>query len=266
MGKTPSHEQHAHGLPSDGDLIAWRSIDGGKTWSDGTTINDVPGAPTEGLHALATDGKATVFAAWLDKRSGKGTQLYSAVSHDRGKTWAKNTRIYASPDGTICECCHPSAAIDANGDLLVMWRNWLDGARDMYLARAHNDHFAAPVKLGTGTWKLNACPMDGGGIAITQGNIYSAWRRENTIYSSQPGKPEVAIGQGKDVATAPSPNGVDVAWVGTNGIMLRRAGAREVITVAEAGASPAITTLLDGTLVVAWEDNGAIKQKLVPSR
>lgn len=89
MGKTPSHEQHAHGLPSDGDLVAWKSIDGGKTWSAGTTVNDVPGAPTEGLHALASDGKATVFAAWLDKRSGKGPQLYGAVSHDRGKNMVK---------------------------------------------------------------------------------------------------------------------------------------------------------------------------------
>jgi hypothetical protein len=266
MGKTPSHEQHAHGLPSDGDLIAWRSIDDGKTWSKGTTINDVPGASTEGLHALATDGKATVFAAWLDKHGGKGTQLYSAISRDRGKTWSKKTRTYASPEGTICECCHPSAAIDANGDLLVMWRNWLGGARDMYVARAHNDQFGAPVKLGTGTWKLNACPMDGGGIAIAHGQIYSAWRRENTVYTSQPDKPEVAVGQGKDVAAAVSPNGMDIAWMSTNGIMLRRAGSTEAIAIADTGAYPAIATLANGTLVVAWEDNGAIKQKSLPSQ
>ena len=44
VGKTPSREAHAHGLPSDGDLVAWRSADGGKTWSKGVVVNDVPGA------------------------------------------------------------------------------------------------------------------------------------------------------------------------------------------------------------------------------
>src|SRR4029077_440544 len=42
-GKTLSHEQHAHGLPSDGDLMVWRSLDGGLKWSKGIVVNDVPG-------------------------------------------------------------------------------------------------------------------------------------------------------------------------------------------------------------------------------
>src|SRR5258708_4397952 len=33
VGKTPEKGAHAHGLPSDGDLIAWRSTDGGRNWS-----------------------------------------------------------------------------------------------------------------------------------------------------------------------------------------------------------------------------------------
>ena len=31
MGRTPAEGQHAHGLPSDGDMLAWNSRDGGKT-------------------------------------------------------------------------------------------------------------------------------------------------------------------------------------------------------------------------------------------
>ena len=65
----PAEGSHAHGLPADGDLIAWRSPDGGKTWSKGVVVNDVPGAPTEGLHGLAANAKGLVFAAWLDKRT-----------------------------------------------------------------------------------------------------------------------------------------------------------------------------------------------------
>ena len=56
-GRNLAGGPHAHGLPSDGDLLAWRSADGGKTWSKGVRVNDVAGAPTEGLHSIAADGK-----------------------------------------------------------------------------------------------------------------------------------------------------------------------------------------------------------------
>src|SRR5437660_2804015 len=69
---------------SDGDLKAWRSTDGGATWSGGVSINDVPGSAREGLHSIAA-GTGVLFATWLDLRS-KGTRLYGASSKDGGKT------------------------------------------------------------------------------------------------------------------------------------------------------------------------------------
>ena len=127
-GDTLATGPHAHGLASDGNLIAWRSTDGGASWSKGVRINDVADAAREGLHTLASDGKGTLFAAWLDLR-GDGTQLYGAFSHDAGTTWSKNQMLYKSPSGTICQCCHPSASFAKDGTLDVMWRNCLDGAR-----------------------------------------------------------------------------------------------------------------------------------------
>lgn len=94
-GTTAAAGAHAHGLPSNGDLIAWRSADGGRSWSKGVPINDVPGAPTEGLHALASDHKGSLFAAWLDKRDHQ-TKLYGSRSTDGGLTWSANTLVYAS--------------------------------------------------------------------------------------------------------------------------------------------------------------------------
>jgi hypothetical protein len=89
-GKTAAQGAHAHGLPSDGDLLVWRSLDAGKTWRQGAPVNDVAGAATEGLHALASDPQGRLFAAWLDRRTGKGTQLYGAWSYDKGASWSKN--------------------------------------------------------------------------------------------------------------------------------------------------------------------------------
>ena len=194
-GKTLSEAKHAHGLPSDGDLFVWRSRDGGKSWSKGSVVNDVPGAPTEGLHTLTAGAKGQLFAAWLDHRGGNGTKLYGAMSSDSGATWSKNVLIYKSPDGSICECCHPSAAIDADGQIEVMFRNWLGGSRDLYLARSSDGvTFSQPERLGKGTWQLNACPMDGGGLVISGGKTFTAWRRAEDVFLAEPGREELKKG------------------------------------------------------------------------
>jgi hypothetical protein len=193
-GKKAAEGTHTHGLPSDGDLLMWRSTDGGKHWSSGIAINDVPGAPTEGLHSLASDGKNTLFAVWLDKRTGKGTRLYGARSTDAGATWSKNVPVYESPEGTICECCHPSVAIDASGQVVVMWRNWLDGNRDMYLARSRDGlGFSNPEKLGMGSWPLNACPMDGVGWLFPAAELSRLGGVARTSFSLSPAERKSAL-------------------------------------------------------------------------
>ena len=49
-----------------------------------------------------------------------------------------------------------------------MFRNNVNGSRDEYLVESRDGgrSFAAARKLGSGTWPLNGCPMDGGGLAI----------------------------------------------------------------------------------------------------
>jgi len=262
MGRTPSQEQHAHGLPSDGDLMVWRSVDGGKSWSYGIVVNDVPGAPSEGLHALAASENGTLFATWLDKRGGHGTKLYGALSKDGGATWSKNVLIYESPEGTICECCHPSAAIAPTGEIEVMFRNCLGGLRDMYLSRSQDGtNFSRPEKLGTGAWYLNACPMDGGGLAVAGERTFTAWRRENKLFLAEPGQEEKEIGAGKDIAVATNGRRIYAIWSGMNGITLWESG--KVAVLAKQGTYPTMSALPDGGMVAAWEQNGVIEIHLV---
>jgi len=262
-GNKSEEGAHAHGLPSDGDLLVWRSQDGGKTWSQGKAINDVPASATEGLHALASDGKGALFAAWLDKRGAKGTKLYAARSTDDGATWSRNVAVYQSPGGSICECCHPSVAIDGAGNLVVMWRNSLAGARDMYLATSRDGvTFTTPRKLGSGTWPLNACPMDGGGLAVSASKILTAWRREGNVFLSEPGQPEKQVGTGKDVALALSGDRTYVSWV--NGTKVEAWIDGKVELLSSAGAFPSLSTLPGGGVLAAWEDNGAVQIRLLP--
>jgi hypothetical protein len=257
-GSTAQVGEHAHGLPSDGDLVSWRSQDGGATWSKAIVINDSPGAAREGLHAMAVDAAGGLAAVWLDLRT-NGTHLYGAFSHDAGATWSKNVLIYESPDGTICQCCDPSIAAVAPGEFAVMWRNSLGGMRDMYLLRLRDGKPAAqPVKLGAGAWKLNACPMDGGGIAVEKGRLVTAWRRDASVYMAEPGQPERAIGIGKDVALAVGKKGPYVAWVNSTAVEVHMPGASRTEKLSEKGAFPALTALAGGSVLAAWEEDGAI--------
>ncbi|HUO10688.1 MAG TPA: sialidase family protein [Phycisphaerae bacterium] len=262
VGRTAEQGLHAHGMASDGDLIAWRSTDGGKTWRGGVRINDVPAAAREGLHTLAADGHGKLFSAWLDLRA-KGTRLYGAHSNDSGATWSPNILIYASPDGTICQCCHPSAAFAQTGELAVMWRNCLGGSRDLYLAESKDgQHFGTPQKLGHGTWMINACPMDGGGLAFDGNRITTAWRRDQSIYLDEPGSLEEKLGEGKDVAVAAAHGRIHVAWI--DNARLETWSSGKVSTLSDGASFPNLAPLPGGEVLAAWEKDGGISLERLP--
>lgn len=249
----------AKGGGADGDLLAWRSTDGGKTWSAGVKVNDVEASAREGLHAMAGGG-GVLFATWLDLRA-KGTQLYGASSTDGGATWSKNVLVYASPDGTICQCCHPSAIVDAKGAIHVMFRNALGGSRDMYVARSSDGGrtFAAADKQGKGTWVLNACPMDGGGVVTTpDGNLATTWRRDQGVYLAPSGAAETKLGMGKDPAIAAGADGVYVAWSHGAGLRAQVPGKAEPVELAPTGAFVQLAAVPDGPVLAAWEANGSV--------
>src|SRR5678816_3462823 len=130
--------------------------------------------------------------------------------------------IYASPDTTVCECCKPSVAMKGN-EVYVMFRNWLNGNRDLYLVHSSDggNTFGQAQKLGNESWALNGCPMDGGGLVINKnGNPETVWRRHNKIYASEPGKPEKEIGEGRN-CTIESVNGKNVyAWTETGEVII----------------------------------------------
>ena len=242
-----------------GDLVAWRSTDGGLSWSRPTAINDTPKAAREGLHAMVGDGEGHMAAAWLDDRDGKGKRLYGAFSNDAGLSWSRNVLLYQSPDGTICQCCDPSLAAVGGGEFAVMWRNALGGSRDLYVLRLRDGQPVGPaLKQGEGTWKLDACPMDGGGLAVHDGQIASVWRREHDIYLAAPGKPEVKIGSGQDVAFGANSRGFYAAWSTAGGIELRAPDKSEAAHLSSAGAFPAMAALPGGGMLVAWEEGGDI--------
>ena len=138
-----------------------------------------------------------------------------------------------------------------------MWRNSLDGARDLYTASSA-DNFKSATKLGLGTWMLKACPMDGGGLtADKRGRVTSIWRRESDIYIAEPGGPEKRIETGKDAAIASGPGGIYAIWNAAAAIHSLRPGSQQPIALGE-GAYPQLIAVPDGPVLAAWEHEGQI--------
>ena len=202
------------GKGKDGDVLAYQSLDEGKSWTGPLRVNDVESSAREGLHAMTSTPSGVLWCVWLDLRE-KGTQLFASQSIDQGQSWSKNIRVYRSPDGSICECCHPS--IVANGDSVhVLFRNSLAGNRDMYISSSqdHGKSFGEAMRLGSQHWNLNACPMDGGMLAIgPDGEVVTAWRRAGIVYATkQDATDEQVIGTGEQPWITTNSNGTYVVW------------------------------------------------------
>jgi hypothetical protein len=167
------------GKGRDGDLQAWQMNAQSGSWSGPIPVSDAPASAREGLHGMAAGPDGSLWCTWLDLRSGK-TEIYAARSTDSGTNWGTNQLVYRSPGGSVCECCHPSIAVDLAGKVSILFRNSLGGNRDMYLTTSANGkQFSPAKKLGTGTWKLNACPMDGGMLSVDdKERLYTVWRRD----------------------------------------------------------------------------------------
>ena len=244
------------------ELFALTSSDAGKTWSKPILVNDAPKSAAEGLHDLACAPDGKLFATWLDIRNGK-MELWGAESLDGGKSWAKNAQVYKSPDISICECCHPSALFDSDGNLAVMWRNSIQGYRDLWMAtRAKGTTtFTAAHKLGEGTWKLSACPMDGGRIiALGGGKFGAVWQRAGEVFFTPASGPEILLGKGKQpvaVANGASPL---VLWQEGNDLVVTRTPGAPASKLASDARFPVLVTMGQRGTVVAYEQ-GPAKEK-----
>ena len=240
----------------DGDLLAWRSGDG-SDWDGPSKVSDEPGAAREGLHATGVAADGTFVAVWLDLR-GKGTKLMGSYSSSGGHDWSKNKVVYESPEGTICECCHPSLGFGPFGEAGAMFRNSLRGARDMFLATSPDAGRSWDVarKLGSQTWEIAMCPMDGGALGFdSAGTPVSVWRSRDTVYLAR-GVASVEIAKGKNPWLATDGSTAHLVWQSGAGVYYQRG--TDLTTrrqVAESGSDPTVAVTKGGA-VVAWRQAG----------
>ncbi len=196
-----------------------------------------------------------------EKAKGK---IYMATSINGGQTWSKSNLVYQSPDGSVCECCKPSIKSDSEGALFVMFRNNINGSRDLHFTKSidNGKTFSEAEKLGTGTWKINGCPMDGGGIDINKkGELNTVWQRNGEIFMSDSGDNEQQIGYGRSPSISSNNHKTNIIFTMGEDIMVTDS---KIILPEKigTGTSPKVLTTKNATIYF-WVNEEGIQYKKI---
>jgi hypothetical protein len=122
--------------------------------------------------------------------------------------------------------------------------------------------FGKAQQLGEGNWKLNACPMDGGGLVIKNDNtITTVWRREADIYTCDAGQKENKIATGKQCTIAGNNNNNFISYINNGSVYCIKPGG--AVIELGTGSYPQLAMINEETAVCAWQDNKEIKYATV---
>ena len=179
----------AHWLQKSGDdryaydVRIAQSTDGGATWSQGVVPHRDGVAAEHGFVSMWPAGDS-LAAVWLDGRKYAAGEGGAPPSEEM---MLVSTTL--APDGTmgperrlderICDCCQTSAALTADGPLVV-YRDRSSGAsedevRDVYVVRQVNGAWTAPKPVHADGWKMPACPVNGPAVAADGRRVAVAW-------------------------------------------------------------------------------------------
>ncbi|MBF9253720.1 hypothetical protein I2I11_10485 [Pontibacter sp. 172403-2] len=247
-----------------GNIHTYKLNHGSNKWTAAANVNDLQGSAPEGLMALTADNNDTFYAVWLDIRGNKKNKVYFSSFNPAKTSWAANKLVYVSPDQHVCECCKPNIATRDN-KITISFRNWLNGSRDIYYTSSTDKGktFTTPQKFGEGTWKLEGCPMDGGGIAIgKKGQVSSVWQRKGDIFYCQANQPEQKIGTGRSCTLAQDGAHTSAAWQDKGQIKLWNLSTNTTSALGK-GSWPKVYTLANGKTLCLWEEDGTVQCKVL---
>jgi hypothetical protein len=240
-----------------GTIHAYQLNHNTREWSKVSVINDVEYSAPEGLMSIASDQNNYFYAVWLDIRQDKHNKICFAATMNQGRSWIKNRVVYRSPDGTVCECCKPNITV-SRSKIFIMFRNWLNGSRDLYLIEGDkiDEEFGKPEKLGFGTWKLDACPMDGGGLIFDGDKVLTVWQRNGVVYLAIPGESERQISSGRNCSISNSRDPL-ITWQQGKKLKLQQFLKGRTVEVGTGDFLRALKTK-NGNILCSWENEEEI--------
>lgn len=248
-------------MDKDGNIHCFMLNNAGNgKWQYQGLVNDIKASAPEGLMNIACDNNDNFYAVWLDTRLNKTNNVFFSSLPGNHKQWLKNALVYRSPDEHVCECCRPTIAVNG-ANVAIMFRNWLNGSRDLYLTTSADKGrtFGHATKLGSDTWKMNSCTMDGGGLDFNSDNtINTTWQRKGVVYYCRPGQNEKELGKGRDCSISTDKKQILVA-MGSAGELKYKNVVTDKETYVSKGSYLKLAILPDSKVLCVWEDGQTVK-------
>ena len=186
----PDGSLAAHWLAKSGpgtfeyDVTISRSFDGGKTWGKPFVPHRDGVKAEHGFVSLFAAKDGNLAALWLDGREMKA-DANDAHGHGHGNMTLRSVKIKrdgtliddAVLDARVCECCQTSAAMTADGPVVV-YRDRSEAEkeiRDISIVRLKDGKWSAPRPVFADNWQLNGCPVNGPSVAATGRRVAVAW-------------------------------------------------------------------------------------------
>jgi hypothetical protein len=178
------------------DVNIARSFDGGQTWSK-PFVPHRDGTPTEhGFVSMFPSHDGLLAAVWLDGREmkadsgghGHGNMTLRYVKIRRDGTLADEAAL----DAKVCECCQTSAAVTANGPIVVYRDRSDEEIRDISVMRYQAGKWTAPRSIHRDGWQINACPVNGPSVAASGKRVAVGW------YTAANNQPRVRLAFSND--------------------------------------------------------------------
>ena len=177
----------------DYDVTISRSFDGGRTWSKPFVPHRDGVKAEHGFVSLFAARDGNLSAVWLDGREMKPATGDHA--HGHGEMTLRYVKIKrdgsltddASLDARVCECCQTSAAMTADGPVIVYRDRSDQEIRDISIVRLHDGKWSKPGPVFKDNWQINGCPVNGPSVAAAGRRVAVAW------YTGVNDKPRVKL-------------------------------------------------------------------------
>lgn len=198
------------------DVKVTTSDNTGTSWSKPLILHD-DGIKAEHGFVSMIPFREGYFISWLDGRNtampeGSGNHeghhgqmtLRGAIVDKQGKKTSE-----WELDERVCDCCQTSAAMTANGPVLIYRDRSADEIRDISIVRLVNGKWTSPQTIFANNWKITGCPVNGPRIDAKENHLAIAWfsspekdAQVNVIFSEDGGasfgKP-IRLDEGKAV-------------------------------------------------------------------
>ncbi|HLF45972.1 MAG TPA: sialidase family protein [Chitinophagaceae bacterium] len=264
------------------------SSDKGMTWSDAKILHDDGKQAEHGFVSMTPYGDK-YFLSWLD---GRNAAMVEGEGHDghHGEMTIRGALINKDGvkenewelDKRVCDCCQTSAAITANGPIVVYRDRSSEEIRDMSIVRYVNGNWTEPKTIFPDQWKIAGCPVNGPKADAIGNNLAIAWfsmpdkkGQVNLLFSEDGGetfsKP-IHIDEGKPIGRVDvlmlDENSAMVSWMEgaeIKAVKVNKNGKKETSVMIAASAEsrssgfPQMTRAGD-KLIFAWTD--AIKKTI----